>query len=487
MAGWIRPGGIVKAALILFWAVMLALLVQRVQLVPEAPLDETELADSETWMSVLFKGQKIGYSYQALTRIEDGYIVDQKSFMRLKLMGAVQEVRTITTARLSRSLGLRTFNFFMSAGPIRYQLFGRLSGLDLELTGLTGGHRSQTTLRLENVPKMAAGLMPFLTQKGLETGQRFSVPIFDPATLSTKSVLAVVEDRETIVFEGKPLLVFRVRLDYFDAQSYTWVDESGRTIKEEGLLGLSLVRTTADQAQEGLAGRAELSDVIQATSAPADRTLERPRDLAYLKARLKGLDLTGFELDGGRQRLEGDVIEVVRERIDVRDQGRLPFTDPGLLMYLKPEEFVESSDRGIIAQARQLAGGLTSPLEIVDAVTGWVYENLEKRPTMSIPSAVQVLDSKVGDCNEHAVLAAALLRAAGVPARIAVGVLYFEGRFYYHAWIEAFWGRWLALDPLLGQVPADAAHIRFITGGISRQADLVRLIGRLEVQILEAR
>ena len=130
---------------------------------------------------------------------------------------------------------------------------------------------------------------------------------------------------------------------------------------------------------------------------------------------------------------------------------------------------------------------VTSPLEATEKITTWVFENLEKRPTMSVPSAAHILETKVGDCNEHSVLAAALHRALGIPTRIAVGVLYFKGRFYYHAWIEVYWGRWMAVDPLLGQVPADATHIRFLTGEISRQTDLVRIIGRLEVDILEAR
>ncbi|MBW2092360.1 MAG: transglutaminase domain-containing protein [Deltaproteobacteria bacterium] len=106
---------------------------------------------------------------------------------------------------------------------------------------------------------------------------------------------------------------------------------------------------------------------------------------------------------------------------------------------------------------------------------------------MSVPSAVDVLKTKVGDCNEHAVLAAALLRSAGVPARIVAGVLYFEDRFYYHAWVEAYWGRWMAVDPVLGQIPADATHIRFLTGGLKRQTEMVRVIGRLEINILEVK
>ncbi|MDY6850916.1 MAG: transglutaminase-like domain-containing protein [Thermodesulfobacteriota bacterium] len=478
----------VKLLVILFWGLMVFLLVKRIHLAPEVTIVETErLKDSETWMSVFFKGRKVGYSVQSLTRIETGYVVDQKTYLRLNLMGQVRELRTLTSARLNKSLGLKSFNFFMSSGPVRYQLTGRLVGLVLELTSQTAGHKSKSRLNLEKAPRLATGLMAYLTREGLEKGQRFQVPIFDPSTLSSRQVQVAVEDREKLVIDGQTMDTYRIRMNYFGNQSYTWVDTEGRTVKEEGLLGLSLVRTTAKKAKEGLAGRAELTDVVAATSAPTNRRLDHPRQVRFLRARLNGLELAGFELDGGRQRLAGNIVEVTRETIDFRHEVRLPVKDPIFKPDLESTNFIQSRDPKIISQTRAITGGIGSPLKAVNLVVDWVFENLEKRPTMSIPSALDVLDTKVGDCNEHAVLAAALLRASGVPAKIAVGVLYFEGRFYYHAWLEVFWGRWMAVDPVLGQVPADATHIRFLTGGLSRQADMVRLIGRLEVEVLEVR
>ncbi len=60
----------------------------------------------------------------------------------------------------------------------------------------------------------------------------------------------------------------------------------------------------------------------------------------------------------------------------------------------------------------------------------------------------EVLDSRSGDCTEHALLLAALLRKSGVPARIAYGFLLTETGFIGHAWTEARAGAgWFALDP----------------------------------------
>ena len=81
----------------------------------------------------------------------------------------------------------------------------------------------------------------------------------------------------------------------------------------------------------------------------------------------------------------------------------------------------------------------------------WANENIEKKPVAAIPDALSVLRNRVGDCNEHAVLVAALARAAGVPARMEVGLVYLRGRFYYHAWNAFFLGRWITGDAVFNQ------------------------------------
>ena len=483
-----RKSTIVKITIVAVWAVMVVFLVQRLRGVPEIDIAPgEELADNESWMSIYFQNQKVGYAEQSLAKIENGYTVNQNTFLRMNMMGQVQELRTLTSARLTDTMALVSFNFYMSAGPVKYQLSGRLNGLTLELNSTTGGYTSQSSIELESVPRLASGVLPYVAQQGLKKGQRFKVPVFDPSTLSTKSVVVAVEDTEKIVIEGQEIQTFRIRQDYLDTQSYTWVDTAGRPVKEEGLLGLSMVKTSEEKAYEGLTGKADLADVVEATSAPVMGTIDNPRDVRLVKVRLSGINFEGFELDGGRQKLTGDVLEVTREKIDLRDEAKLPIQGPEFEHYLLPTTFVQSRDPRILDQAKKITAGAKSPLKIISLINDWVFEHLDKRPTMSVPSAVDVLETKVGDCNEHAVLAAALLRASGIPTRMAVGALYYGGRFYYHAWLEVYWGQWMAIDPLLGQMPADASHLRFLTGGLARQSDMIRVIGRLQIEVLEAR
>ena len=116
---------------------------------------------------------------------------------------------------------------------------------------------------------------------------------------------------------------------------------------------------------------------------------------------------------------------------------------------------------------------------------------LDKKPTVSLPSAREVLRTKVGDCNEHTALYVAMARAVGIPARIAVGLAYSRGAFYYHAWPEVYIdegrgrGLWLPVDPTFNQFPADATHVRMTRGGLDRQAAILPLIGHLKMNIID--
>jgi len=84
-----------------------------------------------------------------------------------------------------------------------------------------------------------------------------------------------------------------------------------------------------------------------------------------------------------------------------------------------------------------------------------------------------------------------MARALGLPARIAVGMVYVHGAFYYHAWPEVYLdagrgrGLWLPVDPTLNQFPADATHLRLARGGLDKQAAILPLIGRLKMTVLD--
>ncbi len=114
-------------------------------------------------------------------------------------------------------------------------------------------------------------------------------------------------------------------------------------------------------------------------------------------------------------------------------------------------------------------------------IAEWVHRRMRQKLVAGAPSALQTLDTLEGDCNEHSTLFAALARSAGVPSRVVIGLVYREGRFGYHAWNEVLTQKgWLAIDVTWKQFPADVGHLRFIADGLSKQIDLLGVLGQLK-------
>ena len=162
-----------------------------------------------------------------------------------------------------------------------------------------------------------------------------------------------------------------------------------------------------------------------------------------------------------------------------------------LALFLRPEPFLESDAPEIVAEAQKAAGAPAPPRLRAERLVRHVHAILEKKPTVSLPSALEVLKTRIGDCNEHTALYVAMARSLGLPARIAVGLVYLRGAFYYHAWPEVWVeesrgrGLWLPVDPTLNQFPADATHVRLTRGGLERQAAILGLVGRARLEILD--
>jgi transglutaminase-like putative cysteine protease len=232
------------------------------------------------------------------------------------------------------------------------------------------------------------------------------------------------------------------------------------------------------------------ADILESTAVAASAPL-RTGLLSRLTVRLTNVELAGFEVAGGAQTLDGTTLTVRRDRRDGLAPGyALPASGELRARFareLAAEPLLQAGAPEIVALARRVGGGSRDPVVVAERLTRWLHDSLRKDITIGVPSALQTLASRNGDCNEHTQLYLALARASGLPARGAAGLARVGKKFYYHAWPEVYLGRWVAVDPTFGEFPADAGHLRFVTGGLGRQAELLRLIGTLGIDVVESR
>ena len=442
------------------------------------------------WQGVYYRGEKIGFSVRQTLPSGRGFELHEDGRLQMSLLGAATSARIRTSARVDEHFGLESFDFSLDPGTGPLQVKGQLDGTTLRLEIITATGTRNETRELKERPVLAVGIGRRLVAAGLEPGASYQWTVFDPATLQSAPLVARVGQRELVATGAgrRPVPAFAVTMEFAGLQTTSWVTDTGDTIREESPLGLITIRESAQAARMMAVTYHGRTDLIE--GAAVVPTTRRPipdvRDVRRLRMRLAGADFSGFELNGLNQTFAADVLETGDPRLlqpvaADREAGR----------YLLPEPMIESDDEEIRAAALRAVAGVDGPRARAERLVRHVSDLLEKKPTMSLPSAREVLRTRVGDCNEHTVLYVAMARSLGIPSRIAIGLAYTRGAFYYHAWPEVYIdegrgrGLWLPVDPTFNQFPADATHLRFVRGGLEKQAAILPLIGRLEIAVLE--
>ena len=140
--------------------------------------------------------------------------------------------------------------------------------------------------------------------------------------------------------------------------------------------------------------------------------------------------------------------------------------EKALAYYRQPSSDIQSDNQEIIDLANSITAGIANDYDKAVAIHDWVCNNIyydwdsysSKNYTGMDTSALGTLHSKRSVCDGYANLTAALLRAAGVPAKKISGFALGVSNDYWpenfdpnkdtnHAWNE-FWanGRWVILD-----------------------------------------
>ncbi len=160
---------------------------------------------------------------------------------------------------------------------------------------------------------------------------------------------------------------------------------------------------------------------------------------------------------------------------------------------LAANRWLQSEHPELVALSAALAGRGGSARQRMRRLEAGVGRHLAvKSLRIGYASALDAARLREGDCTEHALLLAALARAAGIPARVATGLAYapsFGDRravFVPHAWVFAWTGtRWEGFDAALGGY--GSGHIALETGDGDplNFASGIELLGRLSISHIE--
>ena len=474
-----KTGRIISVLITLFWLATISILVTRNYnwgdgashhgASPPRHMFEPQ------WMGIYQADRKIGHSMTLFNSVDGGYSLRESVSMHLGVMGQDKSLGMDTQALLDAHFLLRSFDFTMDS-DVKMKISGEVKDNTLHIVIASASGKEERDIKLKERPYMGLPSVSALTDE-LKVGSKIAMPVLDPGTLTQGAVEFEVIGEETVQAMGQSMRALKLAGTMVGMDVTAWVTTEGEVLREESM-GYVFVREPEAMAKSGIVGP---SDLITDNAVPFDLPIKS--GVTFLKLRISGVDMQGLALDGGSQRLDGDVLTIRKPNLP-----NLPIYEAtGGADYLQDELFIESRDPRIVKLAGQITRGERDHVKKARMINDWVYRNINKKMTLSVPRATDVLMDRQGDCNEHTVLYVALARAAGVPSRIIVGLVHKDGYFYYHAWPEVYLNSWIPADPTFGQFPADASHIRLLTGGLDQQATLLRVIKKIRLEGIEAR
>jgi hypothetical protein len=439
------------------------------------------LRSEDHWMAVTQAKRKIGYAHRTLTTTEKGYRLEESVLMRINTMGVVQDIRMKTQSDLHADMSLSAFNFDLQSHLFRFSVRGVIKGKEATINYGTPAAPRKMVLPLQEAPHLSNSMFDSLRGKNIKTGDEIVIPVFNPASMGQRPVHLKVMGEETITVMGQQRKALKLDVDFMGARQFAWLGEDGDVLREEGLLGMTLERVTKEEALDGLTLLAS-ADLTEVASIDANMTIDDPDVLKKMTVRLMNIDTKPLFLNGGRQHFKNNILTIEKENWPVAEAKKGSAEE--IAKFLQPSPFIQSDDPLIVKQLKEIISPRDSDAVKAKKIVDWLYQRIEKRPVLSVPNATETLENRVGDCNEHAVLLAAMARAAGIPAQIEVGLVYQRGRFYYHAWNVLYLGEWITADATFGKIPVGVTHIRLVRGGADRQVDLMGVIGKLKLDIL---
>jgi transglutaminase-like putative cysteine protease len=462
--------------------------------------DLARYGSTAQWRGVYYRGEKLGFSVSQTVPINNddpakaGFELQEDAELQMALLGATTPAKIRTTARVNRAFELQAFDFSLDPGTGPIKVSGTVAGRTLVISITSKGSIRTETRELAEPPMLSLNLARRLAGAGLVAGKRYEWSVFDPATLRNAPITVRVGSRELLRAANMPIPAFRVDMEFVGLRTTSWVTDTGEVVREESPMGIISVRETQERARALAVPGQMRKDLLQASAVvpimaphtPRLPPLVEPRDVRRLRLRVEGADLSSPDLQGAGQTVTGDIVEIQDVQHAASGRG-----DSDLARYLAPELFIESDAPEIRAEAQKAVHGIEGTRARAEALTRYVNAIIQKKPTVSLPSAREVLRTKIGDCNEHTALFVAMSRAVGIPARIAVGLAFVHGAFYYHAWPEVYIdeggrrGLWLPVDPTFNQFPADSTHLRLARGGLDKQAAIIPFIGRVKITVLE--
>jgi len=264
---------VLGTAIVLLWIGMVGWKARDEYFQPElARLAEAalSLAPGINFYSLTMGDRTIGQATSRLDTLPDGFELEDFMSLELPALGQTGLAVARTRVKLSPSLVMESFSFTLDSEVGRFEASGELlPDTTLQVRIVSAGSEQNLSFRLSQPPIMS-NVVPIRVAmgEGLEVGETVRLPVFDPTSLSTRTVEVRILEHDTLLVTDSAALgpdgrwvsarmdsvpAWKITEEFGGVRVESWVDEDGRILQASSAMGFSMQKTEYElsrQAQE---------------------------------------------------------------------------------------------------------------------------------------------------------------------------------------------------------------------------------------------
>lgn len=445
----------------------------------------------ESYLGLFVQDQRIGYVASVTSEEEIGGKTlrrsDSKTVIGAGLLGQSLNVVIVSQTWSNAGGKPQLMKFAVESSGRTQKTEANFTGDLIRLVIDNNGAVTRRTITIPKDANVVDDAMTSLLDEGVPTGAERVYYVLDPMTASlVKNTARLVGPAKTAV-AGKEVSATLIEISEPRATMKVFVSGKGDLIKAEAFAGITMLPISKEEALANAPSTGRL-DLANLTRIPVDKSLGDLDTLTSSKLSFSDVSLARAPSDAHQTITGKDQAWTVEVRPDVAD----PKTSASIAEaakqkpeFLKPGLNIPSGSAEFKALSKQVVGSSTNVVDAARKIQKYV--NGRMRPNAGIGvlrDASEVLKSKEGVCRDYAILTATLLRAANIPARLASGLVYSNGAFYYHAWAE-FWDgkRFVGLDSTRPSGKVTPGHIKLAHGSVE-EAFLFTFLDKARVKVL---
>ncbi|HVJ84906.1 MAG TPA: transglutaminase-like domain-containing protein [Caulifigura sp.] len=479
-------------------------------LVADTPAKKPATESEESWQAIYFGKDRVGFAHVTMQDVERNgkkvFVCDNLNQMTINRFGVTLKMTVIQTSEEDSEGNMLGFKLSIDNPPnSKVESEGKIDGNKLTMTTLAAGRPKTTTTDWDPTVKSPAYIDRALQKEPLLPGQTRTFRMYDPQFSKVATITLTHAGKEkTKLLDGTEKELDKILTKHslaFGLTITSYLDASGETVKTltpllPGMAVTTYAVTKEEALKEVSGGSLDIGMDTVIKTGPIKNAHTSKQAVYKVTIDGKAADAIPAGPTQAIKSLSDTEIELTVKSIKPGTKGNEPQPGPE---YLASSRFLDLDDPNVKKLAEEGAAGKTDPVEVAVALENFVSKRLtDKNFSTALATASEVARDLAGDCTEHSVLLAALLRERKIPARVVIGFVYANSLqgLGGHMWTEAYLnGAWVPLDATLGLGGIGVGHIKVADADLSENSaapvgafvPIIHLLGKTKLELISVK